>query len=94
MVEDFAAVARSLIDRGVTTPGQLVVHGASAGGLLVGEMLTHHPELIGGASAEAPLLDLERYTRLLTGAMWRSEFGDPDDPGDWETMRPLSPSPP
>lgn len=91
VVEDFAAVARSLIDRGVTTPGQLVVHGASAGGLLAGEMLTYHPELIGGAIAEAPLLNLERYTRLLTGAMWRSEFGDPDDPGDWETMQPLSP---
>ncbi len=91
VVEDFAAVARSLIDRGVTSAGQLVVHGASAGGLLVGEMLTCHPELIGGAIAEAPLLDLERYTRLLAGAMWRSEFGDPDDPDDWKTMRPLSP---
>ncbi|MDO4901720.1 prolyl oligopeptidase family serine peptidase [Actinomyces sp.] len=91
VVEDFAAVARSLIDRGATTPGQLIVHGGSAGGLLVGEMFTLHPELIGGAIAEAPLLDLERYTRLLTGAMWRSEFGDPDDPDDWETMRPLSP---
>ncbi|RAX19084.1 S9 family peptidase [Actinomyces sp. Z3] len=91
VVEDFAAVARSLIDRGVTSAGQLVVHGASAGGLLVGEMLTCHPELIGGVIAEAPLLDLERYTRLLAGAMWRSEFGDPDDPDDWETMRPLSP---
>jgi len=91
VVEDFAAVARSLIDRAVTAPAQLVVHGGSAGGLLVGEMLTCHPELIGGAIAEAPVLDLERYTRLLAGAMWRSEFGDPDDPGDWETMRPLSP---
>ncbi|WP_237564256.1 prolyl oligopeptidase family serine peptidase [Actinomyces sp. 432] len=91
VVEDFAAVARSLIDRGVTTAKQLVVHGASAGGLLAGEMLTCHPELIGGAIAEAPLLDLERYTRLLTGAMWRSEFGDPDNPDEWETMRSLSP---
>ena len=91
VVEDFAAVARSLIDRGVTSAGQLVVHGASAGGLLVGEMLTCHPELIGGAIAEVPVLDLERYTRLLAGAMWRSEFGDPGDPDDWETMRPLSP---
>ncbi|WP_343212261.1 prolyl oligopeptidase family serine peptidase [Actinomyces sp. 565] len=91
VVEDFAAVARSLIDRGVATAGQLVVHGASAGGLLAGELLTRHPELIGGAIAEVPVLDLERYTRLLTGAMWRSEFGDPDDPDEWESMRPLSP---
>ncbi|WP_233188298.1 prolyl oligopeptidase family serine peptidase [Actinomyces qiguomingii] len=91
VVEDFAAVARSLIDRGVTTAKQLVVHGSSAGGLLAGELLTCHPELIGGAIAEAPLLDLERYTRLLTGAMWRSEFGNPEDPDEWETMRSLSP---
>ena len=91
VLEDLAAVARSLIRRGATTPERLVVHGGSAGGLLVGQMLTRHPDLIGGAVAEVPLTDMSRYTHLLAGAFWASEFGDPDDPDQCAWMRELSP---
>ena len=34
---------------------------------------------------------MRRYHRLLAGASWMAEFGDPDDPGDWAFMRELSP---
>ena len=71
--EDFAAVARALIGRGVTTPAQLAVHGGSNGGLLVGNMLTRHPELVGAVVCEVPLLNMSRYTHLLAGASWRAE---------------------
>ena len=40
---------------------------------------------------EVPLTDLERYSRLLSGASWVEEFGDPDDPEQWAWMRELSP---
>ncbi len=89
--EDFAAVARALIERGVTTPAQLVVHGGSNGGLLVGNMLTGHPELVGAVVCEVPLLDMGRYIHLLAGASWRAEYGDPDDPAQWEFIRTFSP---
>ena len=89
--EDFAAVARALIERGVTTPAQLVVHGGSNGGLLVGNMLTRHPELVGAVVCEVPLLDMGRYTHLLAGASWQAEYGDPDDPAQWEFIRTFSP---
>ncbi|MFC2361726.1 MAG: prolyl oligopeptidase family serine peptidase, partial [Actinomyces dentalis] len=89
--EDFAAVARALIGRGVTTPAQLAVHGGSNGGLLVGNMLTRHPELVGAVVCEVPLLDMSRYTHLLAGASWRAEYGDPDDPAQWEFIRTFSP---
>ena len=89
--EDFAAVARALIERGVTTPAQLAVHGGSNGGLLVGNMLTGHPELVGAVVCEVPLLDMGRYTHLLAGASWPAEYGDPDDPAQWEFIRTFSP---
>lgn len=91
VVEDLEAVARSLIDRGVTRPERLAVHGGSAGGLLVGQLVTRCPELVGAAVAQVPLMDLQRYTSLLAGPMWVAELGDPADPGQWEAMRPLSP---
>ena len=89
--EDFAAVARALVERGVTTPAQLAVHGGSNGGLLVGNMLTRHPELMGAVVCEVPLLDMGRYTHLLAGASWAAEYGDPDDPAQWEFIRTFSP---
>lgn len=89
--EDFAAVARALIGRGVTTPAQLAVHGGSNGGLLVGNMLTRHPELVGAVVCEVPLLDMSRYTHLLAGASWQAEYGNPDDPAQWEFIRTFSP---
>merc|ERR1719464_637892 len=41
--EDFAAVARDLFRRGVSSPGQLAANGGSNGGLLVGNMLVQYP---------------------------------------------------
>jgi prolyl oligopeptidase len=38
-----------------------------------------------------PLLDMQRYHRLLAGASWTAEYGDPDDPADWDAMRAWSP---
>lgn len=89
--EDFAAVARALVERGVTAPGRLAVHGGSNGGLLVGNMLTQYPELVGAVVCEVPLLDMRRYTHLLAGASWEAEYGDPDDPTQWEFIRGFSP---
>ncbi|WP_103061532.1 prolyl oligopeptidase family serine peptidase [Actinomyces qiguomingii] len=89
--EDFAAVARSLVERGVTTPQRLAVHGGSNGGLLVGVMLTRYPQLVGAVVCEVPLLDMRRYHRLLAGASWKAEYGDPDEAEQWEFIREFSP---
>ena len=89
--EDFAAVARSLVDRGVTTPSGIVVDGDSNGGLLAGAMLTRYPELVGAVVCEVPLLDMGRYTHLMAGASWKAEYGDPDVAEEWEWIRGFSP---
>ena len=89
--EDFAAVARDLAARGIAAPAKLGIMGGSNGGLLVGNMVTLYPELFGAAVCQVPLLDMKRYHRLLAGASWMGEYGDPDDPGDWAWLRRWSP---
>ena len=89
--EDFAAVAGDLVARGVTTPEHLGAQGGSNGGLLMGNMLTQYPELFGAIVCQVPLLDMRRYTKLLAGASWAAEYGDPDDPEQWEFVRTFSP---
>jgi prolyl oligopeptidase len=89
--DDFAAVAKDLIARGVTRPERLACVGGSNGGLLVGNMLTRYPELFGAIECAVPLLDLKRYTKLTAGSSWISEYGDPDNPADWSFMREMSP---
>lgn len=89
--EDFAAVARDLVARGVSSPSRIGCHGRSNGGLLVGNMLTTYPEDFGAIVCGVPLLDMRRYTRLSAGASWIAEYGDPDDPDDWEFIRTFSP---
>lgn len=88
--EDFVAVARDLVERGVTVPRRLGVSGRSNGGLLVGNILTGYPEDVGAVVCQVPLLDMQRYTHLLAGASWASEYGDPDT-ADWEFLRAFSP---
>ncbi|WP_369142868.1 prolyl oligopeptidase family protein [Streptomyces sp. R44] len=89
--EDFAAVARDLVARGITTPDRLGASGGSNGGLLMGAMLTRHPELFGAIVAQVPLLDMTRFHKLLAGASWIAEYGDPDDAADLAHLRELSP---
>ncbi|MFE4194547.1 prolyl oligopeptidase family protein [Paenarthrobacter sp. NPDC056912] len=89
--EDFAAVARDLISRGVTSRQRLGCVGGSNGGLLVGNMLTQYPELFGAVSCGVPLLDMRRYTKLSAGYSWIAEYGDPDVPEQWEFIRTFSP---
>lgn len=90
--EDFSSIARDLVDRGITTPEQLGAVGGSNGGLLMGVMLTRYPELFGGIVCQVPLLDMKRYHRLLVGASWMAEYGDPDNPEEWEYISKYSPT--
>ena len=89
--DDFAAIAADLVQRGVTSPQRLACHGGSNGGLLVGNMLTRYPERFGAVWCTIPLLDMRRYSKLLAGASWIAEYGDPDNPDDWAFLKQISP---
>ncbi len=89
--EDFAAVARDLFARKVTRPEKLGIQGGSNGGLLVGNMFTLYPDLFKAAVCQVPLLDMKRYNKLLAGASWMAEYGDPDDASQWDFIQTYSP---
>jgi prolyl oligopeptidase len=91
VAEDFATVAQDLVARGVTTAPQLGAIGGSAGGLLMGIMLTQYPEQFGALVCQMPLLDMRRFHLLGAGAAWTAEFGNPDEPADWEFIKAYSP---
>ncbi|MDX2435693.1 MAG: prolyl oligopeptidase family serine peptidase, partial [Acidobacteriota bacterium] len=85
--DDFIAVAEDLIARKITSPEHLGIMGGSQGGLLVGGALVQRPELFKAVVCQVPLLDMKRYTHLLAGASWAAEYGDPDDPEQWEFIK-------
>jgi prolyl oligopeptidase len=89
--EDFAAVAQDLIRRRVTRPGRLGIQGGSNGGLLVGAVMVKRPELFNAVVCQVPLLDMKRFSKLLAGASWMAEYGDPDKPAEWEWIERYSP---
>jgi prolyl oligopeptidase len=88
--EDFAAVAADLVARGVTRPGRIAAEGGSNGGILISNMLVRHPDRFGALFCTIPLIDMRRYTKLLAGASWMAEYGDPDRPEEWESLKTYS----
>ncbi|MFC6631859.1 prolyl oligopeptidase family serine peptidase [Microbulbifer taiwanensis] len=88
--EDFAAVAEDLIARRITRPQRLSIEGRSNGGLLVGASMTKRPDLFNAVICGVPLLDMKRYHKLLAGASWMGEYGNPDT-DDWEFIKEYSP---
>ncbi|MCK5378784.1 MAG: S9 family peptidase, partial [Acidobacteria bacterium] len=89
--DDFIAAAEWLIDNDYTSKDKLAIMGGSNGGLLVGACFTRRPDLFGAVACRAPLLDMRRYDKLLAGASWVAEYGDPDLPEEWAFLEAYSP---
>jgi len=89
--DDFAAVAEDLAAAGITRPARLAIQGGSNGGLLVAAVMLQRPELFNAVVCQVPLLDMQRYHRLLAGASWMAEYGDPDQADDWAFISKYSP---
>src|SRR5690606_24293425 len=89
--DDFFAISEDLIASGVTTPKLLGAVGRSNGGLLMGVALTQRPDLYAAIDCGVPLFDMKRYNKLLAGASWMAEYGNPDVPEEWEYISKYSP---
>lgn len=89
--DDLIAVSEDLIERGITSPEHLGIQGGSNGGLLVGAVMVQRPDLFNAVVCQVPLLDMRRYHRLLAGASWMAEYGDPDAPEEWAYISQYSP---
>ena len=89
--EDFQAVALDLIARDITSQPRLGIIGGSQGGLFMGTMLTQRPDLINAAVIQVPLFDMLRFNKLLAGASWQGEYGNPDIPAERAWIQAYSP---
>jgi oligopeptidase B len=91
---DFIACAEQLVSKRWTSPAQLAARGGSAGGLLMGAILNMRPDLFGAVVAEVPFVDV--VTTILDDSLpltvieWE-EWGNPNDPRFYETMKAYSP---
>ncbi|MEO7174690.1 MAG: prolyl oligopeptidase family serine peptidase, partial [Saprospiraceae bacterium] len=89
--DDLFAISEHVIAQKVSSPAHLGVMGGSNGGLLVGVAFTQRPDLYNAVVCQVPLLDMKRYNKLLAGASWMGEYGNPDVAADWEYISKYSP---
>jgi len=77
---DFVDAGRTLCDLGYSSRGKVIIHGGSAGGLLVGAALNQDPDMLGGMIAAVPFVDvlntMSDDTLPLTPPEW-PEWGNP-----------------
>lgn len=89
--DDFAACARTLIARGYTRPEKLAIEGGSNGGLLMGALLTQHPELVRAVVSHVGIYDMLRVELDPNGAFNITEFGTVKDQKQFEAIYAYSP---
>ncbi len=89
--DDFVACARDLLDSGVTSAERLAIIGGSNGGLLMGAILTQHPELARVVVALVPVMDMLRGELHPNGAFVVPEFGTVQDREQFEALLAYSP---
>jgi len=92
---DFVAVAKHLVETGLTRPEQLVALGGSAGGLLMGAVANTAPDLFAGILAQVPFVDplttILDPSLPLTVTEW-DEWGNPLSDSDvYHYMKSYSP---
>jgi oligopeptidase B len=92
---DFIACAEHLAQRGIVRAGNIAIHGASAGGMLVGAVTNMRPDLFRAAVAEVPFVDvlntMSDPSLPLTPPEW-PEWGNPiEDEEAYRYIRDYSP---
>lgn len=89
--DDFAACARYLIDHKYTNAAKLAIEGGSNGGLLMGAVLTQHPELFGAVVSHVGIYDMLRVELQPNGAFNVTEFGTVKEPDQFRALYAYSP---
>ncbi|WP_294191282.1 prolyl oligopeptidase family serine peptidase [uncultured Sphingomonas sp.] len=89
--DDFAAVARDLFTRKLTSPAKLGIYGGSNGGLLMGVEFNQHPDMWKAVTIQVPLLDMIRYEQIAAGASWVDEYGSVSVPEERAFLEKISP---
>jgi prolyl oligopeptidase len=89
--DDFAAAAEYLIKQKYTRPEKLAILGGSNGGLLMGAMITQHPDLMRAVVSSVGIYDMLRVELAPNGAFNVTEFGTVKDPAQFKALYAYSP---
>jgi prolyl oligopeptidase len=89
--DDFAAAAEYLIKENYTRPAKLAIQGGSNGGLLMGAMITQHPDLFRAVVSSVGIYDMLRVELAPNGAFNVTEFGTVKDPEQFKALYAYSP---
>jgi prolyl oligopeptidase len=89
--DDFAAAAEYLIKEKYTRPEKLAIQGGSNGGLLMGVMITQHPDLFRAVVSSVGIYDMLRVELAPNGAFNVTEFGTVKDPEQFKALYAYSP---
>jgi prolyl oligopeptidase len=89
--DDFAAAAEYLVKQKWTRAEKLAVMGGSNGGLLMGAILTQHPDLMRAVVSAVGLYDMLRVELAPNGAFNVTEFGTVKDPDQFKALYAYSP---
>jgi prolyl oligopeptidase len=89
--DDFAAACRHLVEAGYTRADKLAIEGGSNGGLLMGAMLTQHPELMRCVVSHVGIYDMLRVELSANGAFNIPEFGTVKDEAQFRALYAYSP---
>jgi len=89
--DDFAAAAEYLIKEKYTRPEKLAIQGGSNGGLLMGAMITQHPDLMRAVVSSVGIYDMLRVELAPNGAFNVTEFGTVKDPEQFKALYAYSP---
>ena len=89
--DDFAACAQYLVSHKYTTSQKLAIRGGSNGGLLMGAMLTQHPDLQKSIVCQVGVLDAVRSEFEPNGEFNITEFGTIKDPAQFKALYAYSP---
>jgi prolyl oligopeptidase len=89
--DDFAAAAEYPVKEKYTRPEKLAIQGGSNGGLLMGAMITQHPELMRAVVSQVGIYDMLRVELAPNGAFNVTEFGTVKDPEQFKALYAYSP---
>ena len=89
--DDFAAAAEYLIKEKYTRPEKLAIQGGSNGGLLMGAMITQHPDLMRSVVSSVGIYDMLRVELAPNGAFNVTEFGTVKNPEQFKALYAYSP---
>ncbi len=89
--DDFAAAAQFLIADHITSPAHLAARGGSNGGLLMGAMITQHPDLFHAIVSQVGIYDMLRVELDPNGVYNVSEFGSVANEAQFHALYAYSP---